>query len=329
MFLDEVTIFAKAGNGGDGCVSFRREKYVPKGGPDGGDGGKGGSIYFEADPQKTTLVNFKHQRHFRAQDGQHGKGKNMFGRGGEDLVIKVPVGTIVKDTETDEIIADIIDPHQKLLVFEGGRGGKGNTRFKSSTNRAPRKSTPGVKNEDRRLKLELKLLADVGLVGLPNAGKSTLLSRVSHARPKIADYPFTTKEPMLGIVKVGDFSSFVAADIPGLIEGAHSGTGLGDKFLKHIERTKVLVHLVDVANVDGSDPYKNFKIINQELKKYSPALIKKPQIVVLNKIDALSDPRVAEKIKKKIEKKYPVCLVSAVAGQGLKELLEAVAEKLK
>ena len=328
MFLDEVTIYAKAGNGGDGCSSFRREKYIPKGGPDGGDGGKGGSIYFEADPQKTTLVNFKHRRHFRAQNGQQGRGKNMTGRGGEDLIIQVPIGTIIKDVETDEIIADVVDPKHKVLVYVGGRGGRGNTRFKSSTNRAPRKFTPGVRTQEFKLKLELKLLADVGLVGLPNAGKSTLLSRISMARPKIAGYPFTTKEPMLGIVKVGDYSSFVAADIPGLIEGAHTGTGLGDKFLKHIERTKVLVHLVDVANLDGSDPFKNFKIINKELKGYSPTLIKKPQIVVLNKIDALSDPKVAEKIKKKIEKKYPVYLISAVAGQGLKELLAAVAEKL-
>jgi GTP-binding protein len=336
VFLDEVDIFVKAGNGGDGCMSFRREKYIPKGGPDGGNGGDGGSIIFEGNPQKTTLINFKHRRHFRAEDGHHGQGKNKFGRCGEDLVIPVPLGTVIRDAQTGEILADITEAGHRILLFAGGRGGLGNNHFKSSTNRAPRQFTRGKTTEEKRLKLELKLLADVGIIGLPNAGKSTLLSHISHARPKIADYPFTTLEPMLGMVHVGEYQSFVAADIPGLIEGAHKGSGLGDKFLRHIERTKVLIHLIDVSDSthetaskkpDRSTPdaYANLKTINRELKEYSPALADKPQIVALNKIDAAADLKSVEKLKKKIEKKYPVFLISAATGKGLKELLEEAA----
>jgi len=334
VFLDEVTIFVKAGNGGDGCMSFLREKFKPKGGPDGGNGGDGGSIIFEGDPQKTTLINFKHRRHFRADDGQPGRGKNMFGRGGEDLIISVPLGTVIRDAQTNEILADITKAGERILMFKGGRRGLGNNHFKSSTNRTPRQFTKGKICEEKRLKLELKLLADVGIIGLPNAGKSTLLSHISHARPKIADYPFTTLEPSLGIVEVGNYQRFVAADIPGLIEGAHNGTGLGDTFLRHIERTKVLIHLIDISdNLDGSDEkksdaYENLKIINRELKEYSPELAVKPQIVALNKIDATADLKSIEKLKKKIEKKYPVYLISAATGKGLKELLEAVARLL-
>ncbi|MBU0687358.1 MAG: GTPase ObgE [Candidatus Margulisbacteria bacterium] len=328
MFHDEVTIYVKAGNGGNGCVSFRREKFIPKGGPDGGDGGNGGAIIFETNPQASTLINFRHQKHFRAENGDPGKGKNMHGKSGADLIITVPRGTIIRDIETGEIIADIVEPDTKIRLLEGGNGGFGNTRFKSSINQAPRKANPGKKTEEKKLRLELKLLADVGIIGCPNAGKSTLLSHISQARPKIADYPFTTKEPMLGVVQVGDYASFVAADIPGLLEGAHQGTGLGDRFLRHIERTKVLLHVIDAASIDCRDPMADFKTINKELGEYSPELLKKPQIVALNKIDAVSDKKALEKVKKQIEKEYPVYLISAVSGKGLKELLAAAAEKL-
>src|SRR5438105_3523658 len=290
MFIDEAKIRVKAGGGGNGCVAFRREKYVPRGGPSGGDGGKGGDIYMESSERHNTLVHFRFNPEYKAQRGRHGEGANKTGREGEDIILKVPVGTILYDDETGEKIHDFSQPDERIVVARGGRGGRGNARFATSTHQAPTEHEEGRAGQERRLRLELKLLADVGLVGFPNAGKSTLISRLSAARPKIADYPFTTLEPQLGVVQLEDFRSFVIADIPGLIEGAHQGQGLGDRFLRHIERTRLLAHLVDVSEFSGREPVHDFEVIMEELKAFSEELASKPMLLVGAKIDAAQDP---------------------------------------
>jgi len=330
MFIDEVTIHVKAGNGGDGCISFRREKYVPKGGPDGGDGGNGGNIILEADPQKATLLDFKFKPLHKGDRGEHGRGKSQYGRTGKDIILKVPVGTIIFDKDNNLEITDLLTPNEQIIIAKGGKGGKGNKRFANSRRQAPRIAEEGGEGEEKNLRLELKLIADVGIIGCPNAGKSTLLSVISHAHPKIADYPFTTKNPTLGVVQVTPGHSFVAADIPGLLEGAHDGTGLGDKFLRHIERTKILVHLIDLASVDGRDPITDYKMITQELNLYSEKLAGKPQIIVLNKHDLPQAEENMEKTKKFFKKQgLEVLVISAITHEGLKEVIYAVAKKLK
>jgi GTP-binding protein len=328
MFVDEVDIRVTAGDGGRGCLSFRREKFVPRGGPDGGDGGAGGSIYIVASSRKNTLIDFRYHPEFEARRGQHGQGANKTGHSADDVEIEVPVGTLVyeRDPAGDgtRLLADLTEEAQKVLVAKGGRGGRGNARFVSSTNRAPRRVEPGEPGEERFLRLELKLLADVGLVGFPNAGKSTLISRISAARPKIADYPFTTLTPNLGVVDLGDDRSFVVADVPGLIEGAHSGHGLGDRFLRHVERTKVLLHLVDVSSASGREPVQDFDVIQKELQLFDPALGAKPQIVVANKIDALDDPARLERLERHVASVgLPLYRVSGVTGTGIDALLDA------
>jgi GTP-binding protein len=326
MFVDEVDIHVIAGSGGNGCLSFRREKYVPRGGPDGGDGGAGGSVYVVAVATKNTLIDFRFHPDFKARRGRHGQGANRTGQTAPDLEIPVPVGTLVhdKDAEGLRLLADLSGEGDRVLVARGGRGGRGNARFVSSTNRAPRRTEPGGTGEEKFLHLELKLLADVGLVGYPNAGKSTLISRVSAARPKIANYPFTTLTPNLGVVTLSDDRSFVVADVPGLIEGAHEGHGLGDRFLRHVERTKVLIHLVDVSSASGRDPVEDFDTIQRELRLFDPAVAAKPQIVAANKIDALDDPARLERLKRHVKaKKLQLIPVSGVRGDGLAELLEA------
>lgn len=321
-FIDYAKIYVKAGDGGRGCVSFRREKYVPRGGPDGGDGGRGGNIIIRASRDLNTLLDFKYKKEYRAKKGEHGKGSNQHGRDGEDLIIPVPVGTVIKDADTEEIIADLIHEGQEVIVAKGGKGGLGNAHFATSTRRAPRFAQPGQKGQERWLILELKLLADVGLIGLPNAGKSTLISVISSAKPKIADYPFTTLVPNLGIVKVEGFKSLVVADIPGLIEGAHKGLGLGFQFLRHVERTSILVHLVDISDMPQTDPVEDFEKINRELILYSPELIKKPMIVAGTKLDIAQEKlrlnRLRDYCKEKGLNFFPI---SAVTGQGIKELL--------
>jgi GTP-binding protein len=329
MFVDEVDIHVAAGDGGRGCLSFRREKFVPRGGPDGGDGGPGGSVYIVAAPRKNTLVDFRFHPEFAAERGRHGQGSNKTGAAGRDLEIQVPIGTLVFDRSADggrlELLADLAADGQRVLVAAGGRGGRGNARFVSSTNRAPRRTEPGEPGAARSLRLQLKLLADVGLIGFPNAGKSTLIARISAARPKIGDYPFTTLSPNLGVVALGGDRTFVAADVPGLIAGAHAGHGLGDRFLRHIERTKVLVHLVDVSGASGRDPVEDFEVINEELRLFDPRVAAKPQIVAANKIDALDDPQRAARLERHVRrKKRPFFRISGVTGQGLPELLEAV-----
>jgi GTP-binding protein len=319
-FIDEVTFWAHGGNGGNGCMSFRREKFVPKGGPDGGDGGHGGDVILSVDPANSTLFDYRHKKHYRAAGGGNGKGKQMYGRNGGAVELPVPPGTLVKDGETGELIADLTMKGQTAVVAKGGRGGKGNIHFKTSSLQAPEKSTVGAEGERRFIRLELKLLADVGLVGLPNAGKSTLLSRISAARPKIANYPFTTLVPNLGIVRGPGGRTFVAADIPGLIEGAHMGKGLGDRFLRHIERTAVLLFLVDAAS---DDPGKDFKLLLRELKAFDPAVAGKPRLVALSKIDLIP----AES-RKKLPRKiggHSVLRFSGVTGEGLPGLIEAAA----
>lgn len=288
-FIDEAVVTVKAGDGGNGIASFRREKYVPRGGPDGGDGGKGGDVYVIAEDNTNTLVDYRYTRRYDAKRGENGQSKNCSGKGSEDIYLPVPVGTTVVDTETDEVLGDLIEVGQTLLVAKGGDGGLGNTHFKSSTNQAPRKATSGFEGELKVLKFELKVVADVGLIGLPNAGKSTFIRQVSAARPKVADYPFTTLVPNLGVVDIGRHRSFVMADIPGLIEGASEGAGLGIRFLKHVARTRRLLHLVDVKPVDGSDPVENARVILNELERFSPELANLPQILVLNKIDQVND----------------------------------------
>ena len=322
-FVDEAVITVEAGDGGNGVASFRREKFVPFGGPDGGDGGRGGSVFIEADDNTSTLVDFRYTRRFRAERAKNGRGANCAGRGGEDTVLKVPVGTTIVDTDSGDIIGDLVESGQRVLVAAGGDGGLGNTHFKSSTNRSPRKCTHGFKGEFREIRLELKVLADVGLLGMPNAGKSTFIRAVSAAKPKVADYPFTTLVPSLGVVRMDNEKSFVVADIPGLIEGAAEGAGLGIRFLKHLERCRVLLHLIDIEPIDGSDPVENARIIIGELEKYSEKLASKPRWLVFNKID-LMDKAEAEAKAKAIaealgweEKFY---LISAASQQGVKEL---------
>jgi GTP-binding protein len=332
-FVDEATIRVQAGNGGHGCLSFRREKYVERGGPDGGDGGHGGSVYLVADAGMNTLADFRVSRKFRAETGQGGAGRNKTGRSGKDLDVKVPCGTVVHDVDTGELICDLTDAGQRQMVAEGGRGGLGNTRFKSSTNRAPRKTTNGTPGEGRHLKLELKVLADVGLLGMPNAGKSTLISAMSHAKPRIADYPFTTLHPNLGVVRVGMLQSFVMADIPGLIEGAAEGAGLGIQFLKHLQRTGLLLHLVDIAPIDASvDPASTVKALERELANFSADLAEKPRWLVLNKIDLLDEVALAaarEDIVRKLDWDGPVFEVSAATGEGTEQLAQAVMQALE
>jgi GTP-binding protein len=327
MFVDEVDIHVIAGSGGTGCLSFRREKFVPRGGPDGGDGGSGGSVFVVATPTKNTLIDFRYQPEFKARRGQHGQGSNRTGHSADDLEIPVPPGTLVyeKDPASDAIrlLDDLAEAGQRVLVAKGGRGGRGNARFVSSTNRAPRRTEPGEEGEERLLRLQLKLLADVGLVGFPNAGKSTLISRISAARPKIADYPFTTLAPNLGVVSLSDDRSFVVADVPGLIKGAHEGHGLGHQFLRHIERTKVLVHLVDVSGASGRDPVEDFETIVDELARFSAKVAAKPQIVAANKIDAASDAAEIRKLERHVRRrKLPFCRISGVTGEGVDALLE-------
>ena len=332
-FVDEATIRTQAGNGGSGALSFRREKYVERGGPDGGDGGHGGSVYLVADESINTLADFRVARKFRAESGRGGAGRNMTGKSGEDLNVHVPRGTVIHDVDTGELIGDLTDDGQRIKVADGGQGGQGNARFKSSVNRAPRKTTPGTQGEGRHLALELKLLADVGLVGMPNAGKSTLIRSMSAAKPKVADYPFPTRHPNLGVVSVGRLQSFVMADIPGLIEGAAEGAGLGIQFLKHLQRTKLLLHLVDIAPIDlDADPAIAFRAIEGELKKFSAELSGKTRWLVINKVDLLAedDLEVArEMLLGEIDWDGPVFLVSAETGEGTDELGQAIMRELE
>jgi GTP-binding protein len=326
QFVDEATIQVEAGPGGKGACSFRREKYIAMGGPDGGNGGDGGDVILEADVSLNTLIDFRYQSRYRAEAGAPGHPKDMTGRCGADLVIRVPTGTTVVDEDTLEILGDMATPGERLVVARGGRHGFGNTHYKSSTNRAPRKTTPGFPGEARRLRLQLKVLADVGLLGMPNAGKSTLLSRVSASRPKIADYPFTTLTPNLGVVRLGDERSFVVADIPGLIEGAAMGAGLGTQFLRHLARCRVLLHLVEVAPLDGSDPVKNAHVIEAEVESYSPMLMRRPRWFVLTKTDVAS-PSDVNLVKEALQTEFdghPVFAISAVTGEGVDELLRAL-----
>lgn len=328
-FVDYVKIYVKAGDGGRGCVSFRREKYVPRGGPDGGDGGKGGDIIIKASSELHTLLDHKYKKTYKAMRGEHGKGSNMKGRDGEDLIIRVPVGTIVKDAETGQTLADLDREGKEFTVARGGKGGLGNAHFATPTHQTPRYAQPGQKGEERWIILELKLVADVGLIGLPNAGKSTLLSVISSARPKIAEYPFTTLSPVLGVVKYGNYQSFVVADIPGLIEGAHRGAGLGYQFLRHVERTSLLVHLVDVSDFIQSDPVQDFEKIQKELELYSPELIRKPVAVAATKIDLALEGRRLLRLKEYCrEKGIDFFPVSAVKKEGIDKLLRYLAEKV-
>lgn len=335
-FVDEASVRVEAGKGGNGCLSFRREKYIERGGPDGGDGGDGGSVYLVADDSLNTLVDFRYQPIYKAQKGEQGKGSDRTGAKGEDIALRVPLGTSVFDDETDEYLGDVDAEHRELLVAKGGRRGLGNVRFKSSTNRAPRQTTPGEPGEIKRLRFELKLLADVGLLGLPNAGKSTLISRISAATPRIADYPFTTLVPSLGVVRVGQDQSFVVADIPGLIEGAADGAGLGVQFLKHLARTRVLLHLLDVAPIDGSDPASNFRTIEDELAAYSQGIADKPRFLVITKTDVVPHDELEERVSElkdalssSGEFDGRVFAISAVSGKGLDALLSAVAQFLE
>ncbi len=328
MFVDEVDIHVFAGSGGNGCLSFRREKYVPRGGPDGGDGGNGGSVFIVATPTKNTLIDFRFHPEFKAARGHHGQGSNKTGQSANDLEIPVPIGTLVfvKEAERDDLrqLADLAEEGQRVLVAKGGRGGRGNARFVSSTNRAPRRTEPGEEGEEKFLRLQLKLLADVGLVGFPNAGKSTLISRISAARPKIADYPFTTLAPNLGVVTLSDDRSFVVADVPGLIKGASEGHGLGHQFLRHIERTKVLIHLVDVSSASGRDPVDDFNTVQDELRLFDATLAAKPQIVAANKMDALDDPDRLARLEAHVASlQMPFFQISGVTGEGVDRLLEA------
>lgn len=332
-FIDEAIITVHAGKGGDGCLSFRREKFIEFGGPDGGDGGDGGNVYIEATGRLNTLVDFRHRRSFKAGNGQPGMGRDRIGRSGEDLTIEVPVGTVVKDLETDELRGDLTAEGSRILVAKGGFHGFGNAHFKSSTNRAPRRITKGMPAESRRLKLELKLLADVGLLGLPNAGKSTLIRRISAARPKVADYPFTTLHPVLGVVVSGPDRSFVVADIPGIIEGAAEGAGLGLQFLRHVERTRILLHLVDVSEMDPErDPKTDFTTVTRELRKHSRALSTRERWLVLNKIDALSPEARARDwpaVARRFRWKGPMFVISGATGEGCKELVQALERRLQ
>ncbi|AVQ45639.1 GTPase ObgE [Clostridium botulinum] len=330
MFIDTAKIFVKSGKGGDGSISFRREKYIAFGGPDGGDGGKGGNVVLVVDPNMTTLLDFTYKRKYKAEPGGNGAGSKCFGKNGKDLYIKVPMGTIVRDAETDKIMADLSKPEDSYVVAKGGRGGKGNCRFTTPTRQAPDFAEPGMPEEERWIKLELKLLADVGLIGFPNVGKSTLLSVVSKARPKIANYHFTTLKPNLGVVSIEGVTNFVIADIPGIIEGASEGVGLGLDFLRHVERTRVLIHVIDISSVEGRDPYDDFLKINEELKRYSVKLYDRPQIIAANKSDMLFDEEKFEEFKTKIEKLgyNKVLKISAATKQGVDDLMKEAARLL-
>ncbi len=329
MFIDRAKILVKAGDGGNGVTAFRREKFVPRGGPSGGDGGKGGDVWLESDEGLNTLLYLRYNPEHKAERGSHGEGSNRHGKDGGDIVVKLPVGTQVFDAGTDELLFDFTEPGQRYLAAKGGKGGWGNSHFATPTRRAPRFHYSGRPGEERKLQLELKLIADVGLVGFPNAGKSTLISVISAAKPKIADYPFTTLEPNLGVVDLGDFKTFVVADIPGLIEGASAGAGLGDRFLRHVERTKLILHLVDVSSLSGRDPVEDYEIINRELANYSIDLARRPQIVVATKLDALDDPSRVESLRKKAEEDGKQFLeISSVTNLGIKELISRVARKL-
>ncbi len=332
-FIDEALIDVAAGNGGNGCASFRREKFIPMGGPDGGDGGRGGSIWAQADRNLNTLVEYRYTRSFKARNGENGRGSDCYGKGGDDLILKVPVGTVFQDADSGEVIADLAKDGQKALIAKGGKGGLGNLHFKSSTNRAPRQCTPGEPGEERRLRLELKVLADVGLLGMPNAGKSTLIRSISAAKPKVADYPFTTLHPNLGVVRVDADRSFVVADIPGLIEGAAEGAGLGHQFLRHLARTRLLLHLVDLAPFDPeADPVHEARAIVEELRKYDEALYRKPRWLVLNKTDLIPEEERAGRIADFV-RAYgwdgPVFALSAISGEGCQPLVFAIMAHLE
>jgi GTP-binding protein len=333
MFVDEIDVFVKGGDGGAGCVSFRREKFVPRGGPDGGDGGDGGSVYLEADPALTTLLDFRYQRHYHAERGQHGEGSNRHGASGDDRVVRVPLGTVVTDRDTGESLGDLTTPGQRVVAVRGARGGRGNARFSSSTNQAPRRADLGRAGPERWLHLELKLLADVGVIGFPNAGKSTVVSRVSAARPKIGDYPFTTLQPTLGIVRVDGERTFVIADLPGLIPGASEGRGLGHQFLRHTERTRLLLHVLDLDPTSGRDPLDDLAVIDAELAAYSPELAARPQLVVANKLDVADGDAAAAAALERVRRHCaasgrPFHAISAITGRGLAELLRDVADRL-
>ncbi len=330
MFTDYAKIIIKSGNGGDGAITFRREKYVAAGGPDGGDGGRGGSVYFRVDPNANTLINFRYSKKFKAQNGENGSGGNKYGKSGEDLYIDVPLGTIIKDAETGKVVADLSKENQVELVLNGGRGGKGNSHFATATRQVPRFAQAGEDGEEKEVILELKLLADVGLLGFPNVGKSTFLSAVTDAKPKIANYHFTTIEPNLGVVKTKNGDSFVIADIPGIIEGASEGVGLGIQFLRHVERTRLLLHVIDVSGVEGRDPVEDFYTINEELKKYSEKLSTRKQIIVANKMDIMQDDKGLKELEALAKKEnLELYKISGVTGEGVTELLNRVSEVLK
>jgi GTP-binding protein len=326
-FIDEAKFYVKGGDGGNGCVSFRREKYVPRGGPNGGDGGQGGSVYLEADARKMSLIDFRYASHFKAERGQNGGGKDMHGRGGKDCIVQVPLGSVIRDAETGALLADLTEPGARFLVAQGGRGGLGNSRFATSTNRAPRKATPGTPGQERWLKIELKLLADVGLIGLPNAGKSTLLSKLSAANPKVAPYPFTTLEPQLGVLEFKFRDPCIIADIPGLIEGAHQGVGLGHRFLKHIERTSILLHVIDCSS-EGEQPLADFRVLENELAAYNQELLSRRYVIVLNKIDLVDSGRVRELAARFAGEGLRTVAISAETGQGLDALIHLLAKLL-
>ena len=330
MFTDYTKITIKSGDGGNGAATFRREKYVAAGGPDGGDGGNGGSVYFQVDKDKNTLIDFRYNRKFKAKNGQNGSGSNCNGKYGEDLIIKVPIGTVVKDAKTGEMIADLSKPEQKELILKGGRGGRGNSHFATSTRQAPRFSEDGERGEEKEVILELKLLADVGLLGFPNVGKSTFLSIVTDAKPKIANYHFTTLVPNLGVVKTKDGNGFVIADIPGIIEGASEGVGLGIRFLRHVERTRLLLHFLDVSGAEGRNPVEDFHAINKELKKYSEKLATRKQIIVANKIDIIQDEKLLKEVEELAKKEgLELYKISAATKEGVDELINHVTEVLK
>jgi GTPase len=318
-FIDIATLNVKGGDGGNGCVSFRREKFVPKGGPNGGNGGNGGSVKIRADRNLNTLLDFRYKRHYQADRGEHGKGSNKNGKGGRSITLRVPVGTLIRDEATGEIITDLIEHNQEIVIAAGGRGGKGNAEFATPTNRAPRHAEPGEPGEERNIVLELKLLADLGLVGLPNAGKSTLISKISAAKPKIADYPFTTLTPNLGIVRAREYQNFTVADVPGLIEGAHEGKGLGIQFLRHIERTSVIAFLIESTD---DNPKRTFELLTDELRRYNKEILEKPRILVLTKIDLLSDEEKKRLKTVSVGEDLPICPLSAVSGEGTAEFVD-------
>jgi GTP-binding protein len=330
MFIDRVKIKIKAGDGGNGVTAFRREKFVPRGGPSGGDGGTGGDVWLEADESLNTLLHLRYNPEHKAERGRHGEGSNRHGKDGANVIVKVPVGTQVFDTESGDLLFDLTEPGQRVLAAKGGKGGWGNQHFATPTRRAPKFHYTGRPGDEKELQLELKLIADVGLVGFPNAGKSTLISVISAAKPKIADYPFTTLEPNLGVVDLGDFKTFVVADIPGLIEGASEGAGLGDRFLRHVERTKLMLHLVDVSSISGRDPVEDYEIINRELANYNEDLAARPQLVVATKLDALDEPERLKSLRERAKQDGKDFFeISAVTNQGTKELVSAVAKKLE